>query len=144
MKGTRMAFVGLIVAGLAVVGGAAFLRYGPQVNISFGQNSASKPAINITQATSGQANAATQPVVAAQTEVATATVQALTASATPTAAAPISKLKPIWGPNYKEDDGLGRFVCGAYAFGGYYGLQQIQMSGADIKKCFIWALCLFS
>ena len=134
MKGTRIAFIGLVVAGLAVVGGAAFLRYGPQVNISLAPNNASKPAITLAPATSNQANAASQSVVASQTEVATATVQALTAQTTTTQTA--SKLKPIWGANYKEDDGLGRFVCGAYAFGGYYGLQQIQMSGADIKKGF--------
>jgi NitT/TauT family transport system substrate-binding protein len=47
-----------------------------------------------------------------------------------------ARLKPIWGPDFKENDGLGRLVCGAYAFAGDYPLQQIQMAGLDVKRGF--------
>ncbi|NJM39864.1 MAG: ABC transporter substrate-binding protein [Anaerolineae bacterium] len=56
----------------------------------------------------------------------------------PAAAAPAAsgRLSPIWGPAYKENDGLGRIVCGAYAFSADYPLQQIQMAGLDVKHGF--------
>jgi len=43
---------------------------------------------------------------------------------------------PIWGPNYKADDGLPTYICGADAFGSYFTLQQMQMSGKDIEHGF--------
>jgi ABC-type nitrate/sulfonate/bicarbonate transport system substrate-binding protein len=57
-------------------------------------------------------------------------------AATPTAAPADAKLQPIWGPNYKAGDGLPTFTCAAYAFSADYVLQQIQMSGLDIKHGF--------
>ncbi len=45
-----------------------------------------------------------------------------------------ARLKPVWGANYKPDDGLGTVVCGAYAFSADYVLQQIQTSGLDVKN----------
>lgn len=62
------------------------------------------------------------------------------ASSTPAAVQPgpakEGVLQPIWGPNYKPDDGLPTFTCAAYAFSADYVLQQIQMSGLDIKHGF--------
>lgn len=43
---------------------------------------------------------------------------------------------PIWGPNYDADDGLPDYVCGADAFGSYFTLQQMQISGKDIEHGF--------
>ncbi|HUM68070.1 MAG TPA: hypothetical protein PLK31_04400 [Chloroflexota bacterium] len=44
--------------------------------------------------------------------------------------------EPIWGPNYDAADGRPTFVCGADAFGSYFVLQQMQMSGQDIANGF--------
>ena len=43
---------------------------------------------------------------------------------------------PIWGPNFDADDGLPTYICGADAFGSYFTLQQMQMSGKDIEHGF--------
>ena len=43
---------------------------------------------------------------------------------------------PIFGPNYAADDGLPTYICGADAFGSYFVLQQMQMSGKDIENGF--------
>ncbi len=43
---------------------------------------------------------------------------------------------PIWGPNYDADDDLPAYICGADAFGSYFTLQQMQMSGKDIENGF--------
>ena len=43
---------------------------------------------------------------------------------------------PIWGPNYDADDDLPTYICGADAFGSYFTLQQMQMSGKDIEHGF--------
>jgi hypothetical protein len=43
---------------------------------------------------------------------------------------------PIWGPNYDANDGLPTYICGADAFGSYFTLQQMQMSGKDIEQGF--------
>jgi ABC-type nitrate/sulfonate/bicarbonate transport system substrate-binding protein/outer membrane protein OmpA-like peptidoglycan-associated protein len=52
------------------------------------------------------------------------------------AAAASEQLKPLWGPNYNANDGRDTFVCAGYAFSADYVLQQIQMSGLDIKHNF--------
>ncbi|GIK55040.1 MAG: ABC transporter substrate-binding protein [Chloroflexi bacterium] len=44
--------------------------------------------------------------------------------------------EPIWGPNYDAGDGRPTYVCGADAFGSYFILQQMQMSGQDIANGF--------
>ena len=44
--------------------------------------------------------------------------------------------EPIWGPNYDPNDGRPTYVCGADAFGSYFTLQQMQMSGLDIENGF--------
>lgn len=38
---------------------------------------------------------------------------------------------PIFAPGYDPDDGLPTYTCGADAFGSYFTLQQMQMSGVD-------------
>jgi ABC-type nitrate/sulfonate/bicarbonate transport system substrate-binding protein len=43
---------------------------------------------------------------------------------------------PIYGPNYDPNDGLPVYICGADAFGSYFTLQQMQMSGKDIEHGF--------
>jgi hypothetical protein len=40
--------------------------------------------------------------------------------------------EPIWAPGYDPNDGLPTYVCGADAFGSYFTLQQMQMSGKDV------------
>jgi hypothetical protein len=60
-------------------------------------------------------------------------------SGTPSGDTPIVDLdspEPIWGPNYDPNDGLPTYVCGADAFGSYFTLQQMQVSGKDIEHGF--------
>ena len=150
MNRTRALFIVLILLAIAAVVAAGVLRYGSFQNmlqaIQTGQI-ASAPRIQLatpatTAAATGQpanklrltatavaGQAADQPTVAAPVEVTTA--PAANAPAQPT-----GFLAPIWGPNYKENDGLGNIICGAYAFSADYPLQQIQMSGLDIKNGF--------
>jgi hypothetical protein len=55
------------------------------------------------------------------------------------AATPVIDLEsppPIFAPNYDPDDGLPTYVCGADAFGSYFILQQMQMSGLDVEHGF--------
>ena len=143
MNRSRNIFVTLI--GLAVLGvaGAAYLRYSnPAFLTSLG---AAAPAAN-NSATPPQANNASAPTVQV-TVFATSTQQqadpaqpvaTLAAGVTQPVAADAAseKLKPVWGPTYKENDGLGKIVCGTYAFSADYVLHQIQMSGIDVKHGF--------
>ncbi len=43
---------------------------------------------------------------------------------------------PIWGPNHEANADLPTYICGADAFGSYFTLQQMQMSGKDIEHGF--------
>ena len=43
---------------------------------------------------------------------------------------------PIWGPNHEANAELPTYICGADAFGSYFTLQQMQMSGKDIEHGF--------
>lgn len=43
---------------------------------------------------------------------------------------------PIFAPDYDPGDGLPTYVCGADAFGSYFILQQMQMSGKDVDHGF--------
>jgi outer membrane protein OmpA-like peptidoglycan-associated protein len=43
---------------------------------------------------------------------------------------------PIYGPNYDAEDGRPTYICGADAFGSYFVLQQMQMSGKDLEHGF--------
>jgi len=44
--------------------------------------------------------------------------------------------EPIFGPDYDPGDDLPTYVCGADAFGSYFTLQQMQMSGTDVEHGF--------
>jgi ABC-type taurine transport system substrate-binding protein len=54
----------------------------------------------------------------------------------PTPTVQLDSPEPVWGPNYDPDDGLPTYICGADAFGSYFTLQQMQMSGKDIEHGF--------
>ena len=43
---------------------------------------------------------------------------------------------PIFGADYDPDDGLPTYICGADAFGSYFTLQQMQISGKDVEHGF--------
>lgn len=52
---------------------------------------------------------------------------------------PVANLEspdPIWGPNHDANGALPTYICGADAFGSYFTLQQMQMSGKDIENGF--------
>lgn len=57
----------------------------------------------------------------------------LQAAATPVQA---ESPAPIFGPDYDAGDGRPTFICGADAFGSYFTLQQMQMSGQDVANGF--------
>jgi ABC-type nitrate/sulfonate/bicarbonate transport system substrate-binding protein len=61
----------------------------------------------------------------------------------PTPSVNLESPEPIFGPNYKADDGLPTYTCGADAFGSYFTLQQMQMSGKDIAHGFHLAIVPF-
>lgn len=44
--------------------------------------------------------------------------------------------EPVFGPNYSENEDLPTYLCGADAFGSYFTLQQMQMSGKDVEHGF--------
>ncbi|MDX1688243.1 MAG: hypothetical protein R3248_09695 [Candidatus Promineifilaceae bacterium] len=54
----------------------------------------------------------------------------------PTPAVDLESPEPIFGPNYDPDDDLPTYLCGADAFGSYFTLQQMQMSGTDVEHGF--------
>jgi len=61
-------------------------------------------------------------------------------------ATPVVQLEspdPIFAPDYEPDDGLPVYVCGADAFGSYFTLQQMQMSGKDVEHGFHLGLVPF-
>ena len=68
-----------------------------------------------------------------------------TAPGEPTATRVIGESpEPVWGPNYDPADGVPAYVCGADAFGSYFTLQQMQMSGKDIEHGFHLGIVPFS
>lgn len=69
-------------------------------------------------------------------EEAVASVDTPLADEQPTPTVQLESPEPVWGPNYDPDDGLPTYVCGADAFGSYFTLQQMQMSGKDIEHGF--------
>ncbi len=54
----------------------------------------------------------------------------------PTPSVSLDAPEPIWGPNFDSEDGRPTYICGADAFGSYFVLQQMQMSGKDIEHGF--------
>jgi ABC-type nitrate/sulfonate/bicarbonate transport system substrate-binding protein/outer membrane protein OmpA-like peptidoglycan-associated protein len=57
-----------------------------------------------------------------------------TGQATP--AVQLESPDPILAPDYDPNDGLPVYICGADAFGSYFTLQQMQMSGKDVAHGF--------
>ena len=53
-----------------------------------------------------------------------------------TTAANLDSPDPIFAPDYDAGDGLPTYICGADAFGSYFTLQQMQMSGTDVAHGF--------
>ncbi len=131
-----VAVVGLGIAALLQTTGLLSSNQSPQT-IAASSGAAPAPATIDTQ-TQPEVTVYVKPTDAAQnadTPAAT-TQQSQTTEAVAPAPTNSGRLKPVWGPNYKENDGLGTIVCGAYAFSADYVLQQIQMSGLDIKRGF--------
>ena len=64
-----------------------------------------------------------------------------TGQATP--AVQLESPDPIFAPDYDADDSLPIYVCGADAFGSYFTLQQMQMSGKDVEHGFHLGLVPF-
>ncbi len=64
------------------------------------------------------------------------------ATATPVGARPFTPVaqvnspEPVFAPGYDSGDGLPSYVCGADAFGSYFVLQQMQVSGKDVAHGF--------
>jgi ABC-type amino acid transport substrate-binding protein/outer membrane protein OmpA-like peptidoglycan-associated protein len=58
------------------------------------------------------------------------------AEAQPTPVVQLESPEPVWAPGYDPNDGLPTYVCGADAFGSYFTLQQMQMSGKDVEHGF--------
>ncbi|MCX7682202.1 MAG: ABC transporter substrate-binding protein [Anaerolineae bacterium] len=51
---------------------------------------------------------------------------------------------PIFAPDYKPDDGLPVYICGADSFGSYFVLQHMQMAGKDVAHGFHLGIIPFS
>ncbi|MFO7539397.1 MAG: ABC transporter substrate-binding protein, partial [Chloroflexota bacterium] len=54
----------------------------------------------------------------------------------PTPSVSLDSPDPIFGANYDAEDGRPTYICGADAFGSYFVLQQMQMSGKDVEHGF--------
>jgi ABC-type nitrate/sulfonate/bicarbonate transport system substrate-binding protein len=54
----------------------------------------------------------------------------------PTPTVELESPESIFAPAYDPNDGLPVYVCGADAFGSYFTLQQMQMSGKDVEHGF--------
>jgi ABC-type amino acid transport substrate-binding protein len=54
----------------------------------------------------------------------------------PTPVVQLDSPDPVYAPGYDASDGLPTYVCGADAFGSYFALQQMQMSGKDVEYGF--------
>jgi len=64
----------------------------------------------------------------------TPTTEAVAGPSTP--GVELESPEPIFGPDYDPADDLPTYVCGADAFGSYFTLQQMQMSGTDVEHGF--------
>ncbi|MFQ5577300.1 MAG: ABC transporter substrate-binding protein, partial [Anaerolineae bacterium] len=54
----------------------------------------------------------------------------------PTSVVQLESPAPVFAPTAGTGDGLPTFICGADAFGSYFTLQQMQMSGSDVAHGF--------
>ncbi|MFN2208398.1 MAG: ABC transporter substrate-binding protein [Candidatus Promineifilaceae bacterium] len=107
---TRIIFLAIIgVTAVVICGALAFNFYNSQINPA-----TPEPGTVVENGQGGQATAV-RPT-----------------TSTPTLDSP----EPVFGPNYDAEDGLPTYICGADAFGSYFTLQQMQMSGNDIEHGF--------
>lgn len=60
------------------------------------------------------------------------------------AAVQLESPAPIFAPDVDLNDGRPVYICGADAFGSYFTLQQMQMSGQDVERGFHLGLVPFS
>lgn len=67
-----------------------------------------------------------------------------TPTGAPTPETKLDSPEPIFAPNANTADGLPVYICGADAFGSYFTLQQMQMSGLDVAHGFHLGLIPFS
>jgi ABC-type nitrate/sulfonate/bicarbonate transport system substrate-binding protein len=61
----------------------------------------------------------------------------------PTPVVNLESPDPVFAPDYDPSDGLPVYICGADAFGSYFTLQQMQMSGKDVEHGFHLGLVPF-
>ncbi len=109
MDRTRIIFIAIIGVALLVVCGA--LGYGAIRNsVEDGAETAVTPDSNISSNSGNDTD--------------------------PPPAVDLDSPDPIWGPNYDASDGKPTYICGADAFGSYFTLQQMQLSGKDIEHGF--------
>ena len=107
---TRIIFLAIIgVTAVVICGALAFNFYNNQINPA-----TPEPGTVVENGQGGQATAV-RPT-----------------TSTPTLDSP----EPVFGPDYDAEDGLPTYICGADAFGSYFTLQQMQMSGNDIEHGF--------
>ncbi len=140
---TRKVFFGVIASIATIGGGIAYGIYANRAPVSVTPRVA-KTAIVVAEKTAVSAPTATARIDAAEPTVAKPTLEveatAVPAGTLEPTAVPESslkaRLKPIWGKNYRAEDGLDTVVCGAYAFSADYVLQQMQVSGLDVKNGF--------
>jgi ABC-type nitrate/sulfonate/bicarbonate transport system substrate-binding protein len=75
-------------------------------------------------------------VIETQSQTPTVVVGPTSDRPQPTPVAQLDSPEPIFAPDYDASDGLPTYICGADAFGSYFLLQQIQMSGIDVENGF--------
>lgn len=130
MKQSRIIAIAVIAAGAAILLVAGIFQFRSNIADFLRPQQAAAPAAVAANPTTTAvpANTKTPSIAApAATEAVTATTVIVAGD---------EAFKPIWGPNYKDNDGLGRFICGTNPFASYYALQQIQMTGLDVKNGF--------
>ena len=104
---TRTIFLVIVGLALIIVCSAVALNFA----IGLNQESPATPTLVVSNPTPAEAQPAPTPV-------------------------PPDSPTPIFAPDYNSNDGLPAYICGADAFGSYFTLQQMQMSGKDVEHGF--------
>jgi len=152
---SRIAFITLIALSFIVLAGAAIYRFHDDLAAWLRGGSLAAAPVSASSATAlpqpvaspskaaavaTQASRAASPTAAATVAPGTPLLGGASPTTAATATADVNRglgrRKPIWGPNFKANDGLGNYICGADSFGSYNTLQQIQMTGLDVKLGF--------
>jgi hypothetical protein len=110
MDRTRIIFI--IIVGVAVLGACSFGAFTLISNLTSADPTPTPLAAN-TPASSGSSNNGSSEIFT-----------------------DLDSPEPIWGPNHEANADLPTYICGADAFGSYFTLQQMQMSGKDIEHGF--------